>query len=264
MRIIIVRHGQSKGNVDLSEYARVGDAHVSLTDTGWAQALRSGVFLNKFYQETDTQHWPRVWTSSFRRTQETTRGILTGIGDNVFDGTCKLHEDPRLVEQSFGLLGLLNDHHDDPALHRIYNDLVRLSKKHSDQQKFIARTPFGESPQDAYNRVDLFLNSLRRDEMKNIKDHLIISHGATIKAFLMRWFHLPMSAWESLDTPHNCDVFCIETTTDSERQSSRARWKVRKLFDGECGVECNTNPIQHIDRLSVDRLPQLPDFIPHI
>jgi broad specificity phosphatase PhoE len=42
MRLIIVRHGQSIGNIDETEYAHVGDSNVELTTLGWQQAFRAG------------------------------------------------------------------------------------------------------------------------------------------------------------------------------------------------------------------------------
>jgi 2,3-bisphosphoglycerate-dependent phosphoglycerate mutase len=266
MRLIIARHGQSTGNIDETEYARVGDSNVELTNLGWQQALRAGQFLQSFYQnnsnnDNESPLWPRVWTSSFLRTRQTTKGILEGIGLNSLGGKCKLHEDPRLVEQSFGLLGLLVRGHEDDHKHKTYQAISDLSKEFHLQQKFTARTPFGESPQDAYTRVDLFMQTLKRDKEAGTTDHLIISHGATIKAFLMRWFHLPMTAWEQLKTPHNCDVFCIEQTNAEERLDTGHRWKVRKIFDGETGEACDINPIAHIERLTVDSLPKMPDHL---
>ena len=42
-RIILVRHGQSQGNVDDKVYATVPDSQIALTERGFAQAVVAGL-----------------------------------------------------------------------------------------------------------------------------------------------------------------------------------------------------------------------------
>jgi phosphohistidine phosphatase SixA len=42
-RIMLVRHGESEGNVDVSIYRTEGDAQLELTANGWEQAQKAGV-----------------------------------------------------------------------------------------------------------------------------------------------------------------------------------------------------------------------------
>jgi broad specificity phosphatase PhoE len=262
MRLLLSRHGFSKGNEDVAEYIRVGDANVELTEIGWNQAHHAGLFLRNFFQNTSPpSDRLTIWTSSLLRTQQTTSGIVKGLGDYLETREYRLHEDPRLVEQSYGLLGHLASIDGHKVTQKMVKQFLDLSESFHKQQPFTARVPFGESPQDAYMRVDSFFESLRRDEKLQHLDHLIISHGATIKAFFMRWFHLPMNAWKDLKTPHNCDVFCIERVTPEERAIENHHWKVRKIYDGEDKQPCSINPIEHIQRLSLSSLPSFP---PHL
>ena len=262
MRLILTRHGQSKGNVNIAEYMKVGDANVELTDLGWDQAYHAGLFLRKFY-DTHGPLLPRltVWTSSLLRTKQTTSGIVRGLGDYLDNREYRLHEDPRLVEQSYGLLSHLSSLGSHRVTQKMVRDFLDLSEEFYRQQPFTARVPFGESPQDAYTRIDLFLQTLRRDQEYQHIDHLIVTHGATIKAFLMRWFHLPMDAWDKLATPRNSDVFCIERTPEGDKETTRDRWRVRKIYDGESREECDINPIAHIRRLDVESLPVFPGHL---
>jgi broad specificity phosphatase PhoE len=45
MRIFLVRHGESEGNVDHSVHERMADHAISLSDHGMHQAFRAGQFL---------------------------------------------------------------------------------------------------------------------------------------------------------------------------------------------------------------------------
>ena len=69
MRIFLVRHGESLGNVDETAYARMGDHNVPLTDLGVQQAVLSGQFIRDWYaQRPDlADKRPRVPGSGRRR-----------------------------------------------------------------------------------------------------------------------------------------------------------------------------------------------------
>ena len=47
MRILLVRHGESEGNVDEQAYITIGDSRIGLTEKGWEQAEGTGIFLKK-------------------------------------------------------------------------------------------------------------------------------------------------------------------------------------------------------------------------
>ena len=39
---------------------------------------------------------------------------------------------------------------------------------------------------------------------------IIVSHGLTIRLFLMRWLHWRVEYFERLDNPHNCEFFILK------------------------------------------------------
>ncbi|HET9130461.1 MAG TPA: histidine phosphatase family protein, partial [Terriglobia bacterium] len=108
MRIILIRHGESEGNVDWNTYSRIGDPHVPLTDKGWMQAHDAGAFMRDWFNDPargnrpgrwphvwhvganaeslDAPHWPQIYVSSFLRTRQTLSGVLTGMGDDALHG----------------------------------------------------------------------------------------------------------------------------------------------------------------------------------
>lgn len=250
MRILLVRHGQSLGNVDPETYVKIGDPKTPLTDTGWDQAENLGRFLNTHYSRTKTAVWPSIFVSSYLRTQQTLRGLLTGIGTSLFPGEPKLFEDPRLIEQNFGAVTNLAAH-DDPQTVHVTQTLSAIAREAYKKAPY-SITPFlGEAPKTVVASAKSFIDgTLARDIAEGKDDILIVCHGAVIKAFLMAWFHLPMDAWKELKTPGNCDVYCIEGAPKA--------WSVKKIYDGASGTETDINPIAHINRLTVSRLPVRP------
>src|ERR1700760_2759049 len=71
--IILVRHGQSEGNKNRDIHQYVPDHRVKLTPEGWLQAEDAGRRLRAMLRKDDTI---RIFTSPYRRTRETTEGIL--------------------------------------------------------------------------------------------------------------------------------------------------------------------------------------------
>ena len=77
---------------------------------------------------------------------------------------------------------------------------------------FYYRVPDGESGADVFDRVSIFLETLYRDFQKpNYPDNtLIVTHGMTLRLFLMRWFHWTIEEFEALQNPHNCQIVVMQ------------------------------------------------------
>lgn len=251
IRLLLCRHGRSQGNDDPRAYAAVGDAEIGLIEIGWQQAIHLGQHLGGYYSESGTQVWPMLFVSSYPRAQQTLSGVLHGMGPDIFSATPKILEDPRLIEQSFGTLAELSSSGnppDSPAA----AFMLESSRSAYKNAPFSARPPFGESPKDIVVNVKSFIDgTLKRDIEEGKKDFLFITHGAVMKAFLMTWFHLPITAWKTLNTPGNCDVILIEGTPKN--------WHARKIYDGEKGIAVDIDPLAHIQRLTVNSLPPVPE-----
>ncbi|KMU82850.1 phosphoglycerate/bisphosphoglycerate mutase family protein [Coccidioides immitis H538.4] len=103
--IILIRHAQSEGNKNREIHQTVPDHRVKLTPEGHRQALEAGRRLRAMLRPDDTLHF---FTSPYRRTRETTEGILTSLtsddpSPSPFPrNTIKVYEEPRLREQDFG------------------------------------------------------------------------------------------------------------------------------------------------------------------
>jgi broad specificity phosphatase PhoE len=194
-RIILIRHGESEGNMDNSLYETIPDHALNLTPQGISQAQQAGVEIKSLIGDQSVY----VYISPFFRTRQTFENIRESIAGNVI----KVIEDPRIREQDWGHL-------------RHPDDNKGIIKARDDFSTFYFRIPDGESGADVYDRVTTFLDTLHRDfEKHNYPDNvLIVSHGLTIRLFLMRWFHWTVEEFESLHNPRNCQVFTMEKQKD--------------------------------------------------
>lgn len=194
-RIILIRHGESEGNFDNSLYETTPDYALKLTPKGVLQAAQAGKDIKSMIDNESLY----VYLSPFFRTRETYKHINTSISDNV----TKAIEDPRIREQDWGHL-------------RHPDDNKGIIKERDEFSTFYFRIPDGESGADVYDRVTTFLDTLHRDfEKHNFPDNvLIVSHGMTIRLFLMRWFHWSVEEFESLHNPKNCQIIIMEKQTD--------------------------------------------------
>ena len=89
----------------------------------------------------------------------------------------------------------------------------------------------GESPVSSFERVSGFLESfMRQMERKHADKALIVSHGLTIRVFIMRFFHLTVEQFDTMRNPNNCDIITIGPKDKIENpQFTSGRWAVSGL-----------------------------------
>ena len=190
-RIILVRHGESEGNADKNHYRTIPDYALMLTPNGVAQARQAGREIKEIIGSENIH----VYLSPYFRTRQTCQYIRETIETNIVKTT----EDPRLRELDWGHLR----HPDDNE------EIIRARDSYS---TFYYRIPDGESGADVYDRVSTFLETMHRDFNKKEypQNALIVTHGLTLRLFLMRWFHWTVEEFESLRNPHNCQVVVMQ------------------------------------------------------
>ena len=129
------------------------------------------------------------------RTRQTCQEIAAVLGERIV----RTIEDPRIREQEWGHLR--------PAA-----EMEELSKERIAFSPFYYRLPDGESGADVYDRVSTFLETLHRDFAKPDfpENALIVTHGMTLRIFLMRWFHWSVEYFERVENPHNAAVVVME------------------------------------------------------
>ncbi|CAI5496450.1 unnamed protein product [Closterium sp. Naga37s-1] len=178
-RIILVRHGQSEGNLDEGIYTRIADSRVSLTPLGFEQAVECGKQIRKLIEfdrrkggkqgrggeggkegrrnaggvdsgegdysgEEEEDDWGvYFYVSPYLRTLQTLRGIGRAFERRHILG---VREEPRLREQDFGNF-------------QVQERMWQSKDMRQRFGRFFYRLPEGESSADVYDRVTGFLDS---------------------------------------------------------------------------------------------------------
>ena len=199
----MIRHAQSEGNKNREIHQNVPDHRVKLTPEGQQQALEAGQKLRSLLRPDDTLHF---FTSPYRRTRETTEGILTSLASaepspSPFPRhTIKVYEEPRLREQDFG------------NFQPCSADMERMWRDRADYGHFFYRIPNGESAADAYDRISGFNDSLwRRFEENDFASVcVLVTHGLMTRVFLMKWYHFSVEYFEDLRNVNHCEFVVMK------------------------------------------------------
>jgi len=213
--ILLVRHGESQANVDASLYTSTADHAVELSKRGIDQAAKTGEQIRKYYEEQYGPKIPddwkcRIWTSTYKRARQTAEILRTNSGGWITD----IRENIFLVEQQFGLFegvewasGMVDTQFPQELHH--YNKCATFGGR------FWARVPMGESRFDVCRRVYHSIAPITQDAVKhNIKHVIIVSHGVTLRAFMMCYFNLTPEWFEEEPNPTNCSVRLIRDHKD--------------------------------------------------
>lgn len=211
-RVLLVRHGQSEGNVEPAIHQTMADHAVPLSEHGVNQAQAAGRAIGDFYRERyrDPLHAPavRLWTSPYRRTRQTTASIVSEAGVWIRDQ----REHVLLCEQQFGLFDGVSDADLPllfPAEHAYYRKHERF------EGKFWARMPLGESRFDVAVRVHQAFGTFQRDAASDgIEDLIVVCHGVVVRAFVMMWCHYTPEWFEAEPNPPNGSIRVIEEGKD--------------------------------------------------
>eukprot|EP00536_Pseudo-nitzschia_multiseries_P014176 jgi/Psemu1/213959/e_gw1.665.26.1 len=222
-RIILLRHGESLGNVDDTAYSTIPDWKIPLTRRGERQALRAAKELAELIDGESLF----AYCSPYKRAigtwniiedyiednnekklenEDNTENDKDSDSDRIGVEIIGMREEPRVAEQQFG--NFQNPHK------------VRTAK--SERRtfgRFFFRFPEGESGMDVYSRCSSFLATLSRD-IKQIDQRysylhrndnedmniLIVCHGLTLRLLLMRYFQLTVEEFESSYNSQNAKL----------------------------------------------------------
>ena len=198
-KIILIRHGESIGNVNRQVYAEIPDYKLTLTSKGKQQAEECGINLKKIVKSESCL----FYVSPLWRTRETFAQILKSFDKELITS----REEPRIREQEWGHL-------------RSQEASFKIDKERDHYGTFYYRIPDGESAADVYDRVSDFFGTLHRDFEKETfpENCIIISHGMTIRLFLMKWFHWTVEEFEKVKNPKNCGIFVLDKNEKGKYQ----------------------------------------------
>ncbi|KAF7171744.1 hypothetical protein CNMCM6106_006137 [Aspergillus hiratsukae] len=206
--IILIRHAQSEGNKNREIHQTIPDHRVKLTAEGHRQAKEAGSKLRSLLRPDDTIHF---FTSPYRRTRETTEGILESLtSDSPSPSpfprhTIKVYEEPRLREQDFG------------NFQPCSAEMERMWLERADYGHFFYRIPNGESAADAYDRISGFNESLWRlfGENDFASVCVLVTHGLMTRVFLMKWYHWSVEYFEDLRNINHCEFVIMKLNPDN-------------------------------------------------
>ena len=201
-RIVLIRHAESEGNVDETMYMRKPDHRIELTEKGKRQAREAGEQLKNLLGPNETLY---VYVSPYLRTMQTLYELGQAVG---VDRVLGVREELRIREQDFG-------NFQDATMRELKRERLGFGR-------FFYRFPNGESAADVYDRVTSFRETLRNDihfGRFNCDDRgcrtddctvVIVTHGLTLRVFLMRWYKWTTDQFTRLKNPGNAELIVME------------------------------------------------------
>jgi len=163
MRIILVRHGETKGNILQIIQGNDKGGINNLNEEGLRQ-------IKKVSKRLKDEKIDIIYSSDLKRAQDTAKEIAKNHNVNLI-------LDKRLRERSWGVLE-----------GKTYEEAEILSKN-GDGHWYTQTPQGGERPEEVIKRMkDFFEEAYKKFENKTI---LIVSHGGSIKFFLSYLFNNP-------------------------------------------------------------------------
>jgi broad specificity phosphatase PhoE len=192
-RIILIRHGESEGNENREIYASIPDYALELTEKGKTQAFAAGRELSKLIGDESVF----FYISPLWRTRMTFEEIVRSFDLEKI----RYREEPRIREQEWGHFRNLDDNENIDEARNAFGS-------------FYYRIPEGESAADVYDRISDFFGTLHRDFDKSHfpQNAVIVTHGMTLRLFLMRWYHWTIEEFDTYANPDNCEFVIMEQT----------------------------------------------------
>ena len=209
-RIIICRHGESKGNLSDKAYVTTPDWLIPLSKTGIEQGRALGRRLKVLVGDDPVY----LYTSPYLRTKQTLAKVVTG-GEFSEKQITGVREEPRLSEQQFG------NFQDVDTVRRAKSERIKYGR-------FYYRFPLGESGLDVYNRASSFINTLFRDfgdrncVVNENTNMILMTHGLTMRLLVMRFMRYTVADFERSKNAGNCGVVIMERNDDLDEQGGSA------------------------------------------
>lgn len=211
MNIYLVRHAQSQSNEDYSVLHTMTNVSVSLTALGHSQAKETGIYLADHFKDKTSV---KVWNSPYDRTRLTAKAIK-----DQFDSMNIVYskeESIYIAERQFGLVDDAKEYQNN------HPDAFNHYKLHSKEKKeFFARPPLGESPFDMCQRLDFFIRVVLATSKE--ENHVIVSHGAAIRGFIMMHQKWEYEEYTKMPNPYNASVHSIENEIYKGQQFAPTR-----------------------------------------
>jgi len=195
--LILVRHGQSQWN---KEKRFTGWADIELTEKGKKEAKYAGQLIKKLNIDFDA-----CFTSKLKRAVNTSAIILKVLNKN----NIKILKTTSLNERHYGELTGLNK---DEIAKKFGSEQVLIwrrslniapppMKESHPYKKKIDSNILSESLKDTFNRVVPYYNENIQPLIKSKKNVLIVFHGNSCRALLMKIFNISKKKIDKFEIP---------------------------------------------------------------
>lgn len=205
-RIILVRHGESLGNLDKAAYERIPDSKIPLTRLGVEQGEEAGKQIRAIIGSDSV----RFIYSPYTRTQQTLSCIL-----KAFEGqSVELSSEPRLREQDFGNFQQVEE------MEEVYKERQKFGR-------FYYRFPNGEAGTDVFDRVSHLwgrLTHIMDDHEQPVRNIVLVTHGLIMRILCMAYFRWTVEEFEQVWNPSNCEVWGLNRVDNTGRYELEGRW----------------------------------------
>ncbi len=158
MKLYVLRHGESVGNVDTTVYGRIPNSEMELTEKGHAQANAVAETLKNTLQG----GLANVYSSPYKRTIQTSEAITKKI-NHIFYIEILLHEQEYGAVEGSTLTQFFKKKPEEKRLHGLFGFLYY-------------RLPGGESLSDVYQRCGLFFNKVDRFRTMRYINNIVVAH----------------------------------------------------------------------------------------
>ena len=150
-----------------------------MTERGIEQSFEAGKKLRDIIGDDGKVFF---YYSPYMRTRQTLKELQHHINE---DQIISVREEPRISEQQFGNF-------------QNVEDVWEFKRERHEFGRFYYRFQSGEAGLDVYSRVSSFISTLVRDCQQYQKagydldevNVVIITHGLSLRLFLMRWFQV--------------------------------------------------------------------------
>jgi 2,3-bisphosphoglycerate-dependent phosphoglycerate mutase len=212
--IYLIRHGESEANLNKSINAIKADHLVKLSPRGQEQAIEAGTKIGAILTEPIKEgEVIAAYVSPSNRTRQTWNKVKVGLrGVLGALPAIRERESIYLRELEFGLFDGIADEELSALFPLEYTHYNKLKQAGGE---YYARMPCEESRCDVAQRVYQGFGSIPRDHKKHgVRHAIVVSHGVTIRAFVMMWLGLSPEWTEAEPNPLNCSIRLLSAGKD--------------------------------------------------
>ena len=195
MRLFLLRHGQSKGNINQSEYFNNHDSDIELTEKGEDDSLDAADkiinIMETFTNEMIPSHFKLVH-STYKRAIQTADIISTRISMNPKYNIDDIITTPLCREREWGSL----------------REDIQKAFDRNKLFNFYHKPVGGESFADCFTRVAIFHQWL--ESTTKYQNNVIVAHGEFNKLYLMYLLNWDIDEFNKWNTPRNGEVYLID------------------------------------------------------